>query len=78
LVSQLREDLLICSSYLPLGVPNELYLQSHKKRAEFFWEEQRVGIFLVGTERGNYLAGTKSGKLKVKRTGIFCGKKEKE
>jgi hypothetical protein len=28
LVSQLREDLLMCSSYLPLGVPNELYLQA--------------------------------------------------
>jgi hypothetical protein len=28
LVSQLREDLLPCSSYLPLGVPNELYLQA--------------------------------------------------
>jgi DNA-directed RNA polymerase subunit H (RpoH/RPB5) len=28
LVSQLREDLLLCSSYLPLGVPNELYLQA--------------------------------------------------
>jgi hypothetical protein len=27
LVSQLREDLLLCSSYLPLGVPNELFLQ---------------------------------------------------
>jgi hypothetical protein len=26
LVSQLREDLLLCSSYIPLGVPNELYL----------------------------------------------------
>jgi hypothetical protein len=28
LVSQLREDLLLCLSYLPLGVPNELYLQA--------------------------------------------------
>jgi hypothetical protein len=28
LVSQLREDLLLCSSYLPLGVPNGLYLQA--------------------------------------------------
>jgi hypothetical protein len=28
LVSQLREDLLLCSSYLPLGVPNEFYLQA--------------------------------------------------
>jgi hypothetical protein len=28
LVSQLREDLLLCSLYLPLGVPNELYLQA--------------------------------------------------
>jgi hypothetical protein len=28
LVSQLWEDLLLCSSYLPLGVPNELYLQA--------------------------------------------------
>jgi hypothetical protein len=28
LVSQLREDLLMCSSYLPVGVPNELYLQA--------------------------------------------------
>jgi hypothetical protein len=28
LVSQLREDLLLCSSYLPLGVPNELFLQA--------------------------------------------------
>jgi hypothetical protein len=28
LVSQLREDLLLCSSYLPLGLPNELYLQA--------------------------------------------------
>jgi hypothetical protein len=28
LLSQLREDLLLCSSYLPLGVPNELYLQA--------------------------------------------------
>jgi hypothetical protein len=26
LVSQLREDLLLCSSYLPLGVPNGLLL----------------------------------------------------
>jgi hypothetical protein len=29
LVSQLREDLLLCSSYLPLGVPNGLLLTSH-------------------------------------------------
>jgi hypothetical protein len=28
MVSQLREDLMLCSSYLPLGVPNELYLQA--------------------------------------------------
>jgi hypothetical protein len=28
LVSQLRKDLLPCSSYLPLGVPNELFLQA--------------------------------------------------
>jgi hypothetical protein len=28
LISQLREDLLLCSSYLPLGVPNELFLQA--------------------------------------------------
>jgi hypothetical protein len=28
LVSQLREDLLLCSSYLLLGVPNDLYLQA--------------------------------------------------
>jgi hypothetical protein len=28
LVSQLREDFLLCSSYLPLGVPNGLYLQA--------------------------------------------------
>jgi hypothetical protein len=28
LVSQLRKDLLLCSSYLPLGVPNGLYLQA--------------------------------------------------
>jgi hypothetical protein len=28
LVSQLREDLVLCSSYLPLGVPNELFLQA--------------------------------------------------
>jgi hypothetical protein len=28
LVSQLREDLLLCSSYLPLGVPNEPFLQA--------------------------------------------------
>jgi hypothetical protein len=28
LVSQLREGLLLCSSYLPLGVPNELFLQA--------------------------------------------------
>jgi hypothetical protein len=28
LVSQLREDFLLCSSYLPLGIPNELYLQA--------------------------------------------------
>jgi hypothetical protein len=31
LVSQLREDLLLCSSYLPLGVPNELFLQAINK-----------------------------------------------
>jgi hypothetical protein len=31
LVSQLREDLLLCSSYLPLGVPNGLYLQAIKQ-----------------------------------------------
>jgi hypothetical protein len=30
LVSQLREDLLLCSSYLPLGVPNGLLLISHQ------------------------------------------------
>jgi hypothetical protein len=34
LVSQLREDLLLCSSYLPLGVPNELLLTSHQR---VFW-----------------------------------------
>jgi hypothetical protein len=28
LVSQLREDLLLCSSYLPLGVPNRLLLHA--------------------------------------------------
>jgi hypothetical protein len=28
LVSQLREDLLLFSSDLPLGVPNELFLQA--------------------------------------------------
>jgi hypothetical protein len=28
LVSQLREDLLLCSSYLPLGVPTGCYLQA--------------------------------------------------
>jgi hypothetical protein len=31
LVSQLREDLLLCSSYLPLGVPNGLYLHAIKQ-----------------------------------------------
>jgi hypothetical protein len=31
LVSQLREDLLLCSSYLSLGVPNGLYLQAIKQ-----------------------------------------------
>jgi hypothetical protein len=31
LVSQLREDLLLCSSYLPLGVPNGLYLYAIKQ-----------------------------------------------
>jgi hypothetical protein len=30
LVPQLRKDLLLCSSYLPLGVPNGLYLQAIK------------------------------------------------
>jgi hypothetical protein len=30
LVSQLREDLLLCSSYLPLGVPNGLLLTNHQ------------------------------------------------
>jgi hypothetical protein len=30
LVSQLREDLLLSSSYLPLGVPNGLLLTSHQ------------------------------------------------
>jgi hypothetical protein len=30
LVSQLREDLLLCSSYLLLGVPNGLLLTSHQ------------------------------------------------
>jgi hypothetical protein len=30
LVSQLREDLLLCSSYLPLWVPNGLLLTSHQ------------------------------------------------
>jgi hypothetical protein len=44
----------------------------------FFGRNRDWDFFLVGTKRGNYLAGTKSGKLKVKRTGIFCGKKEKE
>jgi hypothetical protein len=28
LVSQLREDLLLCSSYLPLGLPTECYLHA--------------------------------------------------
>jgi hypothetical protein len=31
LVSQLREDLLLCSLYLPLGVPNGLFLQAIKQ-----------------------------------------------
>jgi hypothetical protein len=31
LVSQLREDLLLCSSYLPLGVPNGLLLHAIKQ-----------------------------------------------
>jgi hypothetical protein len=31
LVSQLREDLLLCSSYLPLGVSNGLFLQAIKQ-----------------------------------------------
>jgi hypothetical protein len=48
------------------------------KKNGIFLGGTESGIFLVGTERGNYLAGTKSRKLKVKRTGIFCGKKEKE
>jgi hypothetical protein len=30
LVSQLREDLLLCSSYLPLGVTNGLLVTSHQ------------------------------------------------
>jgi hypothetical protein len=30
LVSQLREDLLLCSSYLPLGVPNGLLLTHYQ------------------------------------------------
>jgi hypothetical protein len=38
LVSQLREDLLMCSSYLPLGVPNELLLTSHQ---QVFWRRCR-------------------------------------
>jgi hypothetical protein len=33
-VSQLREDLLLCLSYLPLGVPNELFLQAISVRRE--------------------------------------------
>jgi hypothetical protein len=32
LVSQLREDLLLCSSYLPLGVPNGLLLTRHQAK----------------------------------------------
>jgi hypothetical protein len=35
LVSQLREDLLLCSSYLPLGVPNELFLQAISGYCEY-------------------------------------------
>jgi hypothetical protein len=31
LVSQLREDLVLCSSYLYLGVPNGLYLHAIKQ-----------------------------------------------
>jgi hypothetical protein len=30
LVSQLREDLLLCSSYLPLGVPNGVLSTRHQ------------------------------------------------
>jgi hypothetical protein len=43
LVSQLREDLLLCSSYLPLGVPNELFLQAINVS-----DEQAVDAFLAG------------------------------
>jgi hypothetical protein len=37
LVSQLRENLLLCSSYLPLGVPNGLLLTSHQDAISKFW-----------------------------------------
>jgi hypothetical protein len=40
LVSQLREDLLLCSSYLPLGVPNELYLQAINELSGAVAEEE--------------------------------------
>jgi hypothetical protein len=39
LVSQLRENLLLCSSFLPLGVPNGLLLTSHQ--AKLFWRHCR-------------------------------------
>jgi hypothetical protein len=41
LVSELREDLLLCSSYLPLGVPNELFLQALNEFSGAVAGEQR-------------------------------------
>jgi hypothetical protein len=41
LVSLLREDLLLCSSYLPLGVPNELYLQAINEFSSAIAEEKK-------------------------------------
>jgi hypothetical protein len=43
LVSLLREDLLLCSSYLPLGVPNELLLTSHHRHI-LRWQAMLHGI----------------------------------
>jgi hypothetical protein len=46
LVSQLREDLLLCSSYLPLGVPNELFLQAIT-RCRWLDQIRRQGLGVV-------------------------------
>jgi hypothetical protein len=70
LVSQLREDLLLCSSYFPLGVPNGLYLQDIKQFSGAVAGDQRRIISLVNWVPSTSFLAPLPGRKKTSARGV--------